>query len=172
MIPSQYVFLPALPLTPNGKLNRKGLLAPEDRFLENDPAYVAPRTLVEEKLAAIWENLLGLARVGVHDNFFELGGHSLLATRMISHLREVTNVELSLRFLFESPTIAEIALFVVQHQATQKEDHDLESLLAGLEQLSEDDLEAMLSGSTPNGAEALDGLLATGCASSFLPASG
>jgi amino acid adenylation domain-containing protein len=172
MIPSQYVFLPALPLTPNGKLNRKGLLAPEDRFLENDPDYVAPRTLVEEKLAAIWENLLGLARVGVHDNFFELGGHSLLATRMISHLREVTNVELSLRFLFESPTIAEIALFVVQHQATQKEDHDLESLLAGLEQLSEDDLEAMLSGSTPNGAEALDGLLATGCASSFLPASG
>jgi amino acid adenylation domain-containing protein len=144
MIPSQYVFLPALPLTPNGKLNRKALLAPDNRSSENDAGYVAPRTPAEEKLAAIWENLLGLERVGIHDNFFELGGHSLLATRMISHLRDETNVELSLRFLFASPTIAEIALFVVQHQAAQTEDQELESLLAGLEQLSEDDLQAML----------------------------
>jgi acyl carrier protein len=144
MIPSQYVFLPALPLTPNGKLNRKALLAPDNRFSENDAGYVAPRTPIEEKLAAIWEHLLGLERVGIHDNFFELGGHSLLATRMISHLRDETNVELSLRFLFASPTIAEIALFVVQHQAAQTEDQQLESLLAGLEQLSEDEMQAML----------------------------
>jgi len=145
MIPSQCVFLPALPLTPNGKLNRKALLAPDDRSLENDRVYVAPRTPIEEKVGTIWQNLLGVSRVGIHDNFFELGGHSLLATRMISHLRDATEVELSLRFLFESPTIAEIALYVVQHQAAQKQEQDLESLLAGLEELSEDDLQATLA---------------------------
>jgi amino acid adenylation domain-containing protein len=145
MVPSQYVFLPTLPLTPNGKLNRKALVAPDNRASDNDAGYVAPRTPIEEKLAAIWKNLLGVGRVGIHDNFFELGGHSLLATRMISHLRDETDIELSLRFLFASPTIAEIALFVVQHQAAQKEDLQLESLLAGLEQLSEDDLQAILS---------------------------
>jgi phthiocerol/phenolphthiocerol synthesis type-I polyketide synthase E len=96
-------------------------------------------------VATIWQNLLGAARVGIHDNFFELGGHSLLATRMISHLRDATEVELSLRFLFESPTIAEIALYVVQHQAAQKHEQELESLLAGLEELSEDDLQATLA---------------------------
>ncbi|HEU4511197.1 MAG TPA: amino acid adenylation domain-containing protein [Pyrinomonadaceae bacterium] len=144
MIPSQYVFLSALPLTPNGKLNRKALLALDNRSTENDEGYVSPRTPIEEKLAAIWENLLGVERVGIHDNFFELGGHSLLATRMISHVREVTNVELSLRFLFASPTIAEIALYVVQHQAAQTEEEELERLLAGLEQLSEDDIESVL----------------------------
>ncbi|HEX2270160.1 MAG TPA: amino acid adenylation domain-containing protein, partial [Pyrinomonadaceae bacterium] len=148
MIPSHYVFLPALPLTPNGKLNRKALLAPDDRSLDNEVGYAAPRTPVEEKLAAIWKDLLGVARVGIHDNFFELGGHSLLATRMISYLRDVTGVELSLRFLFASPTIAEIALFVVQHQAAQQQDQEVENLLAGLEQLSEDELQAMLSGDT------------------------
>jgi acyl carrier protein len=145
MIPSHYVFLAALPLTPNGKLNRKALLAPLDQEVENELTYVAPRTPIEEKLAEIWVNLLGVSQVGIHDNFFELGGHSLLATRMISHLREVTNVELSLRFLFESPTIAEIALFVVQHQLTVKQDHELEELLAGLEQLSEVELQSLLA---------------------------
>jgi amino acid adenylation domain-containing protein len=145
MVPSQNVFLSALPLTPNGKLNRRALPAPDDQAIESDSVYVAPRTPVEEKLVKIWEDLLGVPRVGVHDNFFELGGHSLLATRMISHLRDVTNVELSVRSLFESPTIAEIALLVVQLQMVQKNDHSLESLLAGLEQLSEVDLEALLN---------------------------
>jgi amino acid adenylation domain-containing protein len=145
MIPSHYVFLSALPLTPNGKLNRKALQAPGNQRIENELTYVAPRTPIEEKLAEIWANLLGVSQVGIHDNFFELGGHSLLATRMISHLSEVTNVEVSLRFLFESPTIAAIALFVVQHQLTVKQDHELEELLAGLEQLSEAELQSLLA---------------------------
>lgn len=99
MVPSAFVVLEALPLTPNGKVDRRALPVPEGR--PEIAGYVAPRTPVEEVLASIWAEVLGLDRVGIHDNFFELGGHSLLATRIVARVRDSLAVELPLRALFE-----------------------------------------------------------------------
>ncbi len=108
MIPAAFVVLDALPLTPNGKVNRKALPVPEYTRLASE-AYIAPRTPWEEKLAVIWSEVLRLPQIGVYDNFFALGGHSLLATQVISRIRQSASLELPLRALFESPTIAGLA---------------------------------------------------------------
>ncbi|HYG65747.1 MAG TPA: non-ribosomal peptide synthase/polyketide synthase, partial [Thermoanaerobaculia bacterium] len=109
MVPSALVMLEAMPLTPNGKVDRRALPAPEWRPAEG---HLAPRTTVEELLAGIWSEVLGVERPGVEDNFFELGGHSLLATRVMSRLRSAFQVELPLRELFEEPTLAGLAVRV------------------------------------------------------------
>jgi acyl carrier protein len=109
MVPSTVVFLTTLPLTPNGKVDRKALPEPEHSGGATGAGYIAARTPVEEVLCRIWEQLLKVERVSIDDNFFELGGHSLLATQIISRVRESFSVELPLRVIFESPTVAEIA---------------------------------------------------------------
>jgi acyl carrier protein len=114
MVPSAFVMLDALPLGPNGKIDRRALPAPDHGRPELDGVFVAPRSPIEERLANIWAQVLGLERVGVHDNFFDLGGHSLLATQVISRVRETYRIELSLRAIFETPTVAGIARVVQQ----------------------------------------------------------
>jgi amino acid adenylation domain-containing protein len=109
MVPSAFVVIDALPLTPNGKVDRKALPAPEGGAGIVRAAYVAPRTPSEEVLAGIWAPLLELDKVGVNDNFFELGGHSLLAMRVTARLREAFGIELPLRAVFETPTVAELS---------------------------------------------------------------
>ncbi|MEH2171962.1 non-ribosomal peptide synthetase [Nostoc sp.] len=109
MLPSSFVILEALPLTPNGKVNRQALPAPEELSQQTKSAITAPRNPVEEVLAGIWAKILGVKQVGIEGNFFELGGHSLLATQVMSQIREAFQVELSLRSLFESPTLAELS---------------------------------------------------------------
>ncbi|WP_333288377.1 amino acid adenylation domain-containing protein [Microcoleus sp. MON1_C5] len=134
MVPSHFVILKELPLTPNGKLDRKALPTPR-KIIDKQPNnnielvsesggnpevlelereldlmhFVPPGTPVEEVLARIWAEILGLERVGIHDNFWECGGHSLLAAQAISRIRNTLEIELSLRSLFEAPTIAELA---------------------------------------------------------------
>lgn len=105
-IPSLFVHLRKLPLTLNGKVNVEVLPSLEEVRQKARPKFVAPRTHTEEALVAIWRDVLGIAEVGIYDNFFELGGHSLLATQVISRIREVFQVDLPLRSLFESPTIS------------------------------------------------------------------
>ncbi|MEH2405962.1 amino acid adenylation domain-containing protein [Nostoc sp.] len=107
MMPGAFVILEALPLTPNGKIDRKALPVPKIDRLER--VFVAPRDPVEEVVAGIWVQVLCLEQLSVYDNFFELGGHSLLATQVISRIRKALEVELPLRLLFESPTVAELA---------------------------------------------------------------
>ncbi|MBD2245043.1 non-ribosomal peptide synthetase [Nostoc sp. FACHB-888] len=109
MVPAAFVLLEKLPLTPNGKIDRKALPIPDLTQLMPESDLVAPVTPVQEMLAGIWTQVLGLEKLGVNDNFFELGGHSLLATRVISQIRQAFKVELPLRRLFESPTVAELA---------------------------------------------------------------
>jgi len=118
MVPQAFVLLDALPLTPNGKVDRRALPTPDIATRNLSTGFVAPRTPTEAKLAQIWSEVLGVERIGVNDNFFELGGHSLLATQVIYRLRESFQVELPLRCLFESPTIAELDKSISQHRLT------------------------------------------------------
>jgi len=108
MIPAFFVVLDEFPLTVNGKLDRNALPAPEGRP-ELAAAFVAPNTSTEEILASIWREVLGLERVGVNDNFFELGGDSLLSIQVAIRARDAFGIELPLRALFQSPTVAEVA---------------------------------------------------------------
>lgn len=109
MVPSFFIELEALPLQPTGKLDRRALPAPGAERPEMAAAFVAPRTPVEEALAAIWRAVLGVDQVGVHDNFFDLGGHSLLAVQVVSRVRQQMGIPLRLPALFEAPTVAELA---------------------------------------------------------------
>ncbi len=107
MVPSAFVVLDSLPLTPNGKVDRKGL--PEPDMALHQKEYVAPSTETEQVLCDIWQEVLGIERVGVTDNFFELGGHSLLATRLVSIINQTFNVELPLKTLFSEPILKSVA---------------------------------------------------------------
>ena len=118
MVPAAYVGLDALPLTPNGKLDRKALPAPEGEAYARG-AYEAPEGEIEQALASIWQDLLGVARVGRHDNFFELGGHSLLAMGLISRIRQKLGAELGLKSLFAQPTLQGLAGEVAQAGASE-----------------------------------------------------
>src|SRR5262249_4583730 len=108
MVPAVFVFLDALPLTPNGKVNRKALPVPEVGRTGSTP-FIAPRTAVEQQVAAVWCEVLGIERAGARDNFFDLGGHSLLGIQVISRLREAFGVEIPLFSLFDTPTIESLA---------------------------------------------------------------
>ena len=104
MVPSAFVLLDALQLTPNGKLDRKALPEPDGRSITQRD-YEPPQGEVEEALAAIWQALLKIERIGRHDHFFELGGHSLLAVQMLSQLRERLWLEVPLRDIFVHPSL-------------------------------------------------------------------
>jgi amino acid adenylation domain-containing protein len=117
MLPSAFVLLESLPLTAHGKVDRKNLPAP-DQARSTTAEFAAPRTSVETQLAAIWEEVLGVERVSINDNFFELGGHSLLATRLTARIREAFAVDVSLRRLFEEPTIARLGVAIEESLVT------------------------------------------------------
>ncbi|WP_067176323.1 non-ribosomal peptide synthetase [Microtetraspora niveoalba] len=129
MVPSAIVMLDRFPLNANGKVDRARLPAP---VLDGQDV-VAPRTPVEESLHTMVTDVLGGAAIGVHDGFFDVGGHSLLVMRLASRVREEFGVELPLRAYFEAPTVAQLALRVVQAQAEQVDADELERLLAELE---------------------------------------
>jgi len=109
MVPPAYVVLDAMPLTQHGKIDRAALPEPDGVRSDPEQPFVGPRTPAEERLAEIWRDVLGVDRVGVHDTFFALGGHSLKATQLVSRVRDAFGVELPLRQVFQSSTIALLA---------------------------------------------------------------
>jgi len=109
MVPSAFVALEGFPLTPNGKVDRRALPAPDAAPPADADAYVVPRTPTEREVAAVWAEVLKVARVGAEDDFFALGGHSLLATQVVARLRAAHGPAVSLRTLFDAPTVALLA---------------------------------------------------------------
>ena len=109
MLPSEFVKLDAMPLTPNGKIDRRVLPPPGPAGGGDDGCFAAPRTSLEEQLAKIWAEVLGVERVGIHDNFFELRGHSLSLIQVAFLVQETLGCELPLQIFFLAPTIAELS---------------------------------------------------------------
>jgi hypothetical protein len=151
MVPSAFVMLDALPLNANGKVDRKALPAPDQARPELDAAFVEPRTATEKVLAGIWSQVLCCDRVGVHDNFFELGGHSLLATQLMSRVREIFQMDLPLRYIFETPTVARLAEKMRQDAAEPDMLEQIAEVFVELENLSEEEAAAMLDAERRDG---------------------
>jgi amino acid adenylation domain-containing protein len=116
MVPAVFVALPGLPRTPNGKLDRRALPAPDGAARPTAEAFVGPRGPVEEVLAGIWAEVLGLPRAGVRDDFFALGGHSLLAMRVLDGVEKQLGVALPALALFQAPTVEALAAVVEQRR--------------------------------------------------------
>jgi amino acid adenylation domain-containing protein len=133
MVPAVFVQLAVLPLTENGKIDRRALPAPDYDNTLHDQAFTGPRTPIEERLAVVLCDLLELDQVSIHDNFFFLGGHSLLGTQLIAQIRSTFGVEVALRTLFDTPTIAELS-------------SEIERLiLARVEAMNEDEVQRLLA---------------------------
>ncbi|MFH7023429.1 amino acid adenylation domain-containing protein, partial [Flavobacterium sp. FlaQc-50] len=111
MVPMIWVELDQMPLTSNGKLDKKALPDPDNSQLSSKE-YVAPRTDTERQLVEIWQNLLGVEKVGVYDNFFELGGHSLLVTRLVSIIRDELSIEVPIQEIFKFSTVDELSSYL------------------------------------------------------------
>jgi len=118
-IPSQFVWLDALPVTRGGKVDRRALPEAGSGRPDLEARYASPRTSVEERLAAMWADVLGVDRIGVHDPFFELGGHSLAAAQLLAQMREAFHADLPLQQLFETPTISGLAEYITAHLSSE-----------------------------------------------------
>ncbi|HWP42255.1 MAG TPA: phosphopantetheine-binding protein, partial [Blastocatellia bacterium] len=154
MVPSAFVKMAEFPLSPNRKVDRKALPAPEQSGV-GEREYEPPRNDTEAVVASIWAEVLGLEKVSLHDNFFELGGHSLLATQVVSRIKESLKVQIPLRSIFESPTVAGLARTVIDCEANQSDEQDriisvrkrtdAEEVLSNLDGLSDEELNALLN---------------------------
>ena len=110
MVPDTFVMLESLPLSAHGKIDRTKLPAPSDENILQDESFTAARTDMEKKVAGILAGLLGMRQVDVEANFFALGGHSLVGTQLIARIRSIFGIEMNLRVLFESPTVAQLSV--------------------------------------------------------------
>jgi len=143
MLPHAIVVLDALPRTPSGKIDRLELPDP-DTVGHDDGEYIAPSTPMEEAVASIWAQVLGMPRVGVEDDFFSLGGHSLLATQVVAQVRSDFAVDLPLHSLFTYPTVASLTAEIVRMMGDVDQD-ETARLMAELEGMSDEEAERLLS---------------------------
>jgi acyl carrier protein len=133
MVPSGFVSVDAFPVTANGKLDRRALPAPDGARPAMARSYVAPETPVEQTLASIWGEILGVDRIGLDDDFFDLGGHSLLAVKMLSRVQQSFDLDLRLPQVFEHSTIRDLAAAIAAEFLDAADDDELASLLAEVE---------------------------------------
>jgi amino acid adenylation domain-containing protein len=138
MMPSTFVSIDAIPKTPNGKMDRLRLPPPTRDRPDLETPFVPPGTLMEAELAAIWAEVLSLDQVGINDNFFELGGDSLLATRIINRVATRFKVDLPIKALFESPTVAKVGGILGIDKTIN--DQDLSGILDEIEPLSDEEI--------------------------------
>ena len=139
MVPGMFTMLDSLPLTSNGKVDRRALPDPSNEQPHTAEGFVGPRTPTEELVAAAWCQALKLPRVSMGDNFFELGGHSLLAAKVFAELQRKVTVELNLVDIFNAPTVAGLANLIYEREAQHQESDELMSLLAELDDLSDEE---------------------------------
>ncbi|EAZ91771.1 non-ribosomal peptide synthetase [Crocosphaera chwakensis] len=143
MIPSHFLWLDTFPLTPNGKINYKALPSPDTSNSQTN--YIAPKTAIEEILCNIWQDLLSLEKVGVNHSFFDLGGHSLLATQLISRIRQTFRAEITLRDLFDDPTISHLSQTLVSREPKPGQTEKIAQTLKKLNSLSPEEKQRLLA---------------------------
>jgi amino acid adenylation domain-containing protein len=149
MVPSAVMLLSAMPVNSVGKVDRNALPVPDRSRPDVKQAYVPPRTPIEEELAGVVAQVLGLKRVGVLDNFFELGGHSMLATQVVSRVRQLYHLDLPLRSLFERPTVEGLSVALARAYADQADSDQLKEILSEIEQLPEHEVSKTLREDLP-----------------------
>jgi thioesterase domain-containing protein/acyl carrier protein len=125
MLPAAFVEIEKLPLTSSGKINRRALPVPDDSRPELETEFAIPRNPIEQQLASIWSEILGIQEIGIHDNFFALGGHSLLAVRLFASIEKSFGRRLPLAMLFQHGTIGHLAEFLVE----SRPDSDIATVL-------------------------------------------
>ncbi len=146
MIPAAFVFLPSLPLTVSGKIDRKALPSPAGQ--RSEAGLILPQTRVENEIAQIWKELLKVETVGVQDNFFDLGGHSLLGTQMVTRIRRIFGVEISLKELFTGMhTISALAQAVENKLIERSSTEELSKALEALDNYSDEEIQRLLNDS-------------------------
>jgi acyl-coenzyme A synthetase/AMP-(fatty) acid ligase/acyl carrier protein len=136
MVPMTFVLLPAVPLMPNGKVDRSALPSPSTSpTLSEEDQPTQTLTPVEEALTDIWRQVLSVEKIGLHDDFFDLGGHSVLVTQITSRVRQVFEIDLSMRHLFGAPTVAGLARVIedlLEEQIQQMQPNEVRQLAAGM----------------------------------------
>jgi acyl carrier protein len=148
MQPSEIVVLDRFPLNPNGKVDIKALPPPAGTRPELPRAFVPPSTALEQVLCGIWSDVLQIDRVGLHDSFFDLGGHSLLATRAVSRIRDALEIDLPLRRLFETLTVARLAQSILVETPDAALLARRAELVLDLSRMSEEDVDEQLAMNT------------------------
>jgi acyl carrier protein len=144
MLPSAYVILDAMPLLPNGKVDRLALLESKSSSPSHQEC-LAPVTPLEQLLARIWGEILGVQQVGLDDNFFELGGNSMLAIRLVGRLEELLQTHVDLRLLFQSPDLQGFATAILENTPERSLVKDIAQWLIKLDGLSDEQARAILA---------------------------
>ena len=156
MIPTNLLILDFMPLTPNGKIDRKSLPKPERYGGKATANFDPPRTPIEQVLAGVWGEVLGVDQVGIHDNFFEIGGHSILAIQVTSRLRDIFQSEFPLRSFLEAPTIAEFAGTMTRNAQEAARVQRIAELALSIAGYSDEEAQVMLDDSIVPSAQASD----------------
>jgi amino acid adenylation domain-containing protein len=143
ILPSAFIFLDFMPLLPNGKIDRLALMASKASQLSQDE-YIAPVTPLEQVLARIWGELLGVEHIGLHDNFFELGGNSMLAVRLVVRIEDLLRIHVDLHIIFQARDLQDFVEALLESSAERSLVEDVAQWLVKLDSLSDDEARAIL----------------------------